>query len=171
MATYRYISKLQPSYLRSRLSGLAPLREDALVSVLPVGASLLGFDPETASHTVEVEHEPDAEQQIGLRILNAVLVLAENAGYDYLETEIAKVGDRAVEWALGGGIAAGGAGATHNGELALIAGGIVGLLGLLFGSRIEKVEPIYQVRLTQDGWVFVPIPRGTGTGPAIEPAV
>jgi hypothetical protein len=159
--THTYRLKLQP--FRWSPTALTP---DVLVERLADDAALRSLTEDLVVDIgLERESHPDA--------LNELLLAVQSIGYTFVEGEITKVADRALEMAVGGGATGLGivGSASQNGEAALIAGTAGWLLGLFVGANMEKVEVIYQVQQTYAGWRLVPTPRtATAAGPALETA-
>jgi len=120
---------------------------------------------------LEVGHEGASQPDEHVEMLNYLLLAVQEVGYSFAEGQITKVTDRAIEmavlWGLGGlGIGT----ASENAEVAAFTS-LVGWFGGLFaGSKMEKIEPIFQVQWTNRGWLLTPVPRqATQTRPAVQP--
>jgi hypothetical protein len=151
------------------------LRREAVESWLPENAALRIFE-DTVPGVREVEFVLDhgVELEAHIAAINFVLREAQIAGYELAGGKVSKLGDRGLEYLLGGlGVGAVG-GSAANGEVAAIAAVVCAVGGAVYGARIEKIEPILQVRLLPEGeWQLVAVPRGGRHGPAtsgLEPA-
>jgi len=158
--------------LQPNLWGPTPLTDELLNGRLPEGAFVHSLIEQPWGHWLEVGHEGASQPDEHVEVLNYLLLAVQEVGYSFAEGQITKVTDRAIEmavlWGLGGlGIGT----AAENAEVAGFAS-LVGWLGGLFaGSKMEKVEPIFQVQLTNRGWLFTPVPhQATQTRPAVQPA-
>jgi hypothetical protein len=121
---------------------------------------------------LEVGHEGASQPDEHVEMLNYLLVAVQEVGYSFVQGQITKVTDRAIEMAVLWGVGGLGVGtASENAEIAGFAS-LVGWLGGLFaGSKMEKVEPVFQVQWTNRGWSFTPVPRrATHTRPTVQPA-
>jgi len=74
--------------------------------------------------------------------------------------------------ALYGGLGGLGVGSGSNSTEVAGFATVLGWLGGLFaGSQMQKVEPIFQVQLTNRGWVLTPVSRQARSGrPAVQTA-
>jgi NAD(P)-dependent dehydrogenase (short-subunit alcohol dehydrogenase family) len=143
---------LTPESLASRLAGDAVVQRFA---AHPSGA-----------HVVSVGLRRDRESH--KEALNELLLAVQELGYTFVEAEITRIADRAIEMAVGLGVGGLGAGsATDNAELALLGAGVGWVVGLLVGANMEKVEVLYRVQWTSAGWHLTP----TSPQPAVRPAL
>jgi hypothetical protein len=98
--------------------------------------------------------------------LNDLFVLTQQLGYTLLNGEIAAFVSDTVEGVILGGTGSGVVGATsENGWVALVASVLGAFAGGLIGSKVKRVEAVYQVRPNyQGGWTFVqaPVPATLG---------
>jgi hypothetical protein len=98
------------------------------------------------------------DRELHEEALNELLLAAQELGYAFAEAEITKVADRAIEMAFGFGVGGLGAGsATENAELALLGAGIGWVVGLLVGANMEKVEVLWRVQSTPQGWRLIAV--------------
>lgn len=155
--------------------GYPRLRREVVESWLPEDAVLRSFEDAVPSvREVEFAVDRGSEPEAHVAAMNLVLREAQIAGYELAGGTVSKLGDRGFEYLLGGfGVGAVG-GSVANGEVAAIAAAVCAVGGAIYGARIEKIEPILQVRFLPGGeWQFVAVPRGWHPGPAtpgLEPA-
>ena len=156
--------------LRPTLGGLAPLEAAVITPWLPRDAIVRSFDDTSQGHLLDVGFRQDRDSHhVALDELNEALAVAQQLGYSVVAGEITQVTDRAIEIAIIWGLGGLGVGASvDNGEVAAIASLIGWLGGVFVGSRMEKVEPIFQVQRAYWGWQLVEIPRPRPLRPAIE---
>lgn len=139
---------LTPEALSERLAADAVVEEFAPRSSAPY--------PSGAAAVVTVGLRRDRESHE--EALDELFVAAQELGYAFVEAEITKVADRAIEMAVGGGITGLGAGSTtENAELALLGAGIGWVVGLLVGANMQKIEVLYRVQWTNAGWHLIPV--------------
>ncbi len=157
-----YRLKLEPALWRSA----APTRE-ALAGRLAGDAVIREFAPHPAGgHVASVVLQRGRETHE--EALNELLLAAQELGWAFAEAEIATVADRALEMALGFGLTGMGAGqVTQNGEIAVLGAAIGGLVGLIVGANMQKVEVLYRVQLTREGWHFRRVEPLSTTRPAL----
>jgi hypothetical protein len=138
---------------------------DALDGRLPERAFVRSLVEQPWGHRLEVVHEGARVTDEHIEVLNQILVAVQELGYSFVEGEILKVADRAIETAVLGGLGGFGVGtASKNPDVAWLAT-VAGWFGGLFaGSQMEKVEVIFQVRLTSRGWVLRPVSREAAPG-------
>jgi hypothetical protein len=162
--TFAYELKLQPL-----VRGLVALTPETLAERLATDASIRSMTEQAWGHVADIALERDSHHEA----LNELLVAAQELGYSFAEAEITKVADRALEMALGGGIAGAGVvgSSSQNGEAAFLAGLAGWAVGLLIGAGMEKIEVIYEVQLVNAGWHLISVsPTGTVVGPALAAA-
>jgi hypothetical protein len=150
----RYPSALTVESLAARLAEDAVIQEFASH---PSGACVVN---------VGLQKDRDSHEDA----LNELLWTVQELGYAFVEAEITKIADRALEMAIGGGIGGLGAGsATKNGEIAVIGAFAGWVAGLLVGANMEKVEVIYRVQRTGAGWHFIRVePQPAVSRPALQ---
>ncbi len=164
MQTFAYKLTLQP-----QLWNPAALTPETLAGRLASDASIRSMTEQAWGHMADIALERESHQEA----LNELLIAAQELGYSFVEAEITKVADRALEMAFGGGITGAGVvgSSSQNGEAAFLAGMAGWAVGLLIGAGMEKVEVIYEVQWTNAGWHLIPVPRTrTAVGPALGAA-
>jgi hypothetical protein len=164
MQSITYKLKLQPLVWSP-----ATLTPETLAGRLAGDASIRSVTEQAWGHVADIALERDSHHEA----LNELLIAAQELGYSFVEAEITKVADRALEMALGGGITGAGVvgSSSQNGEAAFLAGLAGWAVGLLIGAGMEKVEVIYEVQWTNAGWRLIPAPHtGTVIRPALEAA-
>lgn len=84
-----------------------------------------------------------------------MLLAAQGIGYTFVEAEITKVADRALEMAVGGGVSGLGIGSRTETAEGAVLGTLAGwCIGLLVGANMKKVEVMFRVQRTNAGWRF-----------------
>jgi hypothetical protein len=151
---YAYRLKLQPL-----LWSPPVLTPELLAGRLPDDSAIMEFGPQpSGSHLVNIVLQRDRDSHEDA--LNELLLAAQELGYTFVESEITKVADRAIEMAVGlgsmGGLGAGST--TENGELAAIGAAVGWVVGLFVGAKMKKVEIMYRVQWTGTGWQFIRVP-------------
>jgi hypothetical protein len=149
---HAYKLKLKPA-----LWSPAALTPESLASRLVAHAVVeeLTSDPSGAAvATVVLRRDRESHGEA----LNELLVAAQELGYAFVEAEITKVADRAIEMAVGFGVGGLGAGSTtENAELAVIGAAVGWVVGLLVGANMQKVEVLYRAQWTNAGWHLIPV--------------
>jgi hypothetical protein len=142
----------------------AALTAEALAERL-ADAVVHEFAPQpSGSHLVTIALQRDRDSHEAA--LDELLLVAQELGYTFAEGVITRVADRAMEMAVGLGVGGLGAGSTtENGEIAVIGAALGWVVGLFVGANMKKVEVLYGVQLTGEGWHLVPV-----TPPAVAPA-
>lgn len=163
MHVHVYRVKLEPLWHPAALSA------EVLAARLAGDAVIHEFAPhQSGSHlvTVGLQRDRDSHEEA----LNELLLAAQELGYTFVEGEITKVADRAIEMAVGLGVGGLGAGSTtENGELAVIAAAIGWVVGLFVGANMQKVEVIYRVQWTGAGWHLTRVtPQPAQLRPALQ---
>jgi hypothetical protein len=140
---------LTPEALAERLAADAVVEEFAPHSSAPYPSGAAG-----AVVTVGLRRDRESHEEA----LDELFVAAQELGYAFVEAEITKVADRAIEMAVGLGVGGLGAGSTtENAELALLGAGIGWVVGLLVGANMQKVEVLYRAQWTPSGWHLTPV--------------
>jgi hypothetical protein len=146
------------------------LTVESLAARLAEDAVIQEFTPHSSgSCIVDVGLQRDRDSHEDA--LNELLFIVQETGYSFVEAEITKIADRALEMAVGGGIGGLGTGsATKNGEIAAFAGVVGWFAGLLIGAQMEKVEVIYRAQRTPTGWHLIPVAheRAASARPALQ---
>ncbi len=126
-----------------------------LASRLPEDAVVTALEPHSAGGHVAVvalRNDRDFHEEA----LNELLLAAEEVGYAFAEAEVTQVADRAVEMAVGLGLAGLGVGSkSENAELAGLGAFAGWVVGLFVGANMKKAEVLYRVQLTPQGWHFM----------------
>jgi hypothetical protein len=164
MHIYAYKLKLE-----AMLWHAATLTPELLAGRMADDAMIKEFAPHSSgAHIVSIGLQRDRDSHE--EALNELLLAAQELGYTFVEGEITKIADRAIEMAVGLGVGGLGAGSTtENGELAVIAAAIGWVVGLFVGANMEKVEVVYGVQLTNTGWHLTPVPARSGSArPALQ---
>jgi hypothetical protein len=161
---YAYKVRLEPMLWRS-----AVLTPESLAERLAGDAVIQGFASHpSGSHLVNIglHRDRDSHQEA----LNELLLAAQELGYTFVEAEITKIADRAIEMAVGLGVGGLGAGSTtENGELAVIGAAIGWVVGLFVGANLQKVELMYRVQWTNAGWHLTGVtPQSAPSRPALQ---
>lgn len=158
--------------LRATLHGLAPLTVESVAPWLPSDAIIRSFVDTAQGHMVDIGLRTDRDShEEALGEFNRAFAMVQQLGYAFAEGEITRVTDRAIEMATVWGLGGLGVGASaKNSEIAAIASAAGLLFGLFVGSRMENVEPIFQVQRTYFGWALTEVPKkAPGFRPAVEP--
>ena len=102
--------------------------------------------------------------------LNELLLAAQGIGYTFVEVEIAKIADRALEMAFGGGVSGLGIGSRTETAEGAVLGTLAGwCIGLLVGANMKKVEVMFRVQRTSAGWRLVEVaPQGKPTRSVLQ---
>jgi hypothetical protein len=148
-----YKLKLEPT-LRYPL----PLTPELVAERLASDALVHGF----ASHpsgsrvvSVGLQRDRDSHEEA----LNELLLAVEEVGYTFVEAEITKIADRALEMAFGGSVGGLGIGSRTETAEGAVLGTMAGwCIGLLVGANVKKVEIMYRVQWTSAGWRFARVP-------------
>jgi hypothetical protein len=138
----------------------ARLAEDAVIQEFaehPSGACVVN---------VGLQKDRDSHEDA----LNELLWTVQELGYSFVEAEITKIADRAIEMAVGGCVGGLGLGSTTENDQIAGLGAVVGwLAGLFIGAKMEKVEVIYRAQRTGTGWHLVRVvPQPTAARPALQ---
>jgi hypothetical protein len=147
MHVYSYKVKLEPLLWHS-----GELTAELLAGRLPGDAVIREFASHSSgAHLVSVALRRDRDSHE--EALNELLLAAQELGYTFVEGEITRIADRAIETAFGfsvGGLGVGSA--TEKGELAVMGAFVGWCVGLLVGANLEKVEVMYSAQWTGAGW-------------------
>jgi hypothetical protein len=144
----------------------AALTAESLAGRLAEDAVIQEFAPHPSGScivNVGLQQDRDSHEDA----LNELLWTVQELGYSFVEAEITKIADRAIEMAVGGGVSGGlGTGsATRNGEAAAIGAFVGYVIGLLVGAQMEKVEVVYRAQRTGTGWHLIPVAQQRATSP------
>lgn len=164
MHVHAYKLKLEPT-----LWHVPQLTPELLAGSLPGDAVIQGFAPQhSGSHLANIALERDRDSHE--EALNELLIAAQEIGYGFVEAEITRIADRAIEMAVGGGVGGFGVGSTtENGEVALLGAFAGWIVGLFVGANMEKVEVVYRAQLTSTGWHLAPgAPQSAPLRPALQ---
>lgn len=167
MHIHAYKLKLEPMLWHS-----AKLTPELLVGGLADDAVIQEFATHpSGAHLVNIGLQRDRDSHE--EALNELLLAAQELGYTFVEGEITKIADRAIEMAVGlGGVGGLGAGSTtENGKLAVLAGAVGWVVGLFVGATMKKVEVMYRVQWTSNGWRLTRVtPQSAPPRPALQAA-
>jgi len=166
MNTYRAVLRLTPTSgaIRSRRA----LDSDALLKALTGVAAHRISTAERGQVSLDITfNRPD-----NVAALNDLLVVAQQFGYSLINGEISKLVGFEVESAILTGLGSGALGAMSNDtwvtSLAVLTGAVA---GWIVGSKIKRVEVVYEVRPNLNGgWTFTPKIQPSGEaqpGPAL----
>lgn len=162
---HEYKLRLEPA-----LWSPAALTPEALAESLATDAVVQELAPHPSGGgvaVVAINRDRDSHEEA----LDELFVAAQELGYAFVEAEITKVADRAIEMAVGGGITGLGAGSTtENAELALLGAGIGWVVGLLVGANMQKAEVLYRAQWTPSGWLLTPVAPQPAVASAVRPA-
>lgn len=135
----------------------AELTAESLAARLADDAVIQGFATHPSGSgvvSVALQRDRDSHEDA----LNELLFAAQQVGYSFVEAEITKIADRAIEMAIGGGIGGLGLGSTtENDQIAVLGAAAGWLAGLFVGANMKKAEVIYRVQRTGTGWHFVAV--------------
>jgi hypothetical protein len=148
----------------------AELTAESLAGRLAEDAVIQEFAPHpSGSCVVNVGLQKDRDSHEDA--LNELLWTVQELGYSFVEAEITKIADRAIEMAIGGGSIGGlGTGsATRNGETAAFGAFVGYVIGLFVGANMRKVEVIYRAQRTPTGWHLIPVaPQPVASQPVLQ---
>jgi hypothetical protein len=147
------------------------LTREALAGRLAGDAVVREFAPHPAGgHVVTVALQRDRDSHEDA--LNELLLAAQELGYSFVEVEITRIADRALEMAFGlcvGGLGVGST--TESAELVMLGAGLGWVVGLLVGANMEKAEILYRVQWTSQGWHLILVkPQPAVARPALGAA-